>query len=344
MADGKPQVWCVTPAAAGGWGPITTLTRLIARLWQSEPRFIHPAKPYGTVTKLVSQLPRRRANYGPLLIVAAHPGDLLALARASTLLRGFSAVHAWIIDSFWHERIPLFARRTRTIDRVWITDYELVDYYADTMRVPCGWAPWGSDALALARLTPIPRTVDVLRLGRQPAAWHDDDQNRAFLETSGLSYQGIFPSHPDGVVNHRAVLNQLRRARVALVSSNLASPADYTHATRDYITARFTDAVACGTLLAGQFPTCHAAQLIPQLARVQLDIRTREAGIAAIEAGIERWSLPLAAALQAHALRQLDWRHRIRNITREMQIDSPALQTELAEIDRQAASKEKFHQ
>lgn len=79
MAAG--EVWCVTPSASGGWAPITALAELTGRVWDSTPRFIHPTAPYGRTRKALALLPRRRRNGRSLLLIAAQPGDLLALAR-----------------------------------------------------------------------------------------------------------------------------------------------------------------------------------------------------------------------------------------------------------------------
>ena len=155
-----PQVWCVTPSASGGWQPVVALAELVARIWETTPTFLHPPRNYTIGRKLLSTVPRLRGQRPPLLIIAAHPGDLLSLAEPRTLLGRFSQVGAWIIDSFWDERIPLFARMGFFIDHVWITDAELVDHYADVMKVPCGWAPWGSDALAVHGLPSVQRQRD----------------------------------------------------------------------------------------------------------------------------------------------------------------------------------------
>ncbi|MGA4670206.1 hypothetical protein ACPCG0_10505 [Propionibacteriaceae bacterium Y1923] len=322
----------MTPASSGGWGPVTALAHLVARLWEAQLVEVHPTKDYSLPRKLASMLPRLRGRRGPLLVIAAHPGDLLALADARVLLGRFDQVGAWVIDSFWDERIPRFARERRTIDRVWVTDAELVERYATAMRVPVGWAPWGSDALGWPGSSA--RDVDVLRLGRQPAAWNDNEANRALFAERGLSYQGSFPgSQTDGLANQREVIRQLSRAKVVLASSNLASPADYTHRTRDYITARFTDAVTCGVRIAGQFPQVRAASLIPEAARVEVDVSTREAGIEAIAAAVGGWTESASLSLHAHALAALDWRHRVREISEELGVETPTLTQELSQLN-----------
>lgn len=328
----RPQVWCVTPSAAGGWQPVIALAELVARLWETAPTFLHPARDYSVARKLVSVVPRVRGKRPPLLIIAAHPGDLLSLGRARVLLGRFSHVGAWIIDSFWDERIPLFARLGRTIDRVWITDAELVDHYADVMKVPCRWAPWGSDTLAVHGLPSVERDIDVLGFGRQPTAWGDHATNEKVLGELGLRYQGGFP-RVAGSANQQQVRDHLRRAKVVLASSNRASPAPYTHPTREYITARFTDAVACGTIIAGQPPRGRAAELLPKAGVLEIDVSSREAGLPPLKAAVDGWTAATADSIHAHALAHIDWRYRIRHVSDDLGVTTSSLTGELSLLD-----------
>lgn len=329
------EVWCVTPSSSGGWGPVTALAELTGRVFQADVRFIHPSRPYGPARKAFAHLPRRRGGGGrSLLLVAAHPGNLLSVAEAPVLAGRFDRVGAWIIDSFWDELLPRFARHRNTFDRLWVTDGELVDRYSEATGAPTGWLPWGTDALQAQQdhdLT-ASRSVDVLRLGRQPSAWDDDDSNRAALSRAGLSYQGRFPLATDGSANQRTVHDQLRRAKVVLASSSLDSPSAYRHPARDYLSARFTDAVANGTLIAGSPPRCQAADLLPAEALVPMDVSSLEAGLPALRAALETYDTRAPLRLSRHALRTLDWRHRIRTIADELELSAATLDQELAQI------------
>lgn len=310
---------------------MTAFASLVAKLWETTPRFIHPTREYGYVTRLASMLPRWRGRDTVLLAIVAHPGDMLALSQARVVLGGYESIHVVIFDSFWSERIPRFARRGRSIDHVWITDAELMDYYADTMGTSVGWTPWGTDALGTVIHTS--RENDVLRLGRQPEAWTDDEVNEALFRERGLTYQGRFPDRGTGIANQAEVLRQLGRSKVVLASGNLAGGASYVHPTREYISARFTDAVNAGTLIAGQFPVCEAARLIPDAARVSISIASRELGIESIEDAVRSWTPARAEQLHQLALRDLDWRHRIRQISNAAGIETPTLSRELRELD-----------
>lgn len=335
----RDEVWCVTPEASGGWSPVTALAHLAARLLEADLRGIHPTRPYGRVRKAASLAPRRRGAGPALLLIASQPGDLLRLADARVLLGGFRRVEAWIIDSFWDDLLPRFARERRTIDRLWITDAELVGDYSRRMRVPVSWAPWGTDALARweeaaagAELSSV-RNIDVHRLGRQPAAWNDDATNEALFARHGLTYAGRFPGHPtDGLANQRAVIAELSRSRVVLASSNLASPSEYTHPEREYLTARFTDSMACGAIVAGAIPRCRAASLLPAEGLVDIDVSSREAGVDEIVTAARSWTPEIAGRLRRAALERLDWRWRIAEIAESLELRPVTLDAEMARL------------
>lgn len=330
------DVMCVTPASSAGWGPVTDLAVLAARLFETTPRFIHPRRPYGKARKVLSLAPQRRSGDRSLLLIASHPGDLLAMARPDLMIGRYGHVGVWIFDSFWADRIPLFARRGASIDHVWITDAEFVERYERTVQRPVSWLPWGTDALAAARQAhDDQRSTDVLRLGRQPSAWDDDDANHRYLSAHGMTYSGRFPDAGDGEANQQRVRALLGDSKVVLASGNHASPALYTHPTAEYISGRFTDAVAAGTVIAGQRPRCAAADLLPDEAWAEMDVTTRPAGLPVITEAVEQYSPKRAARLRHHALAHLDWRHRLAAIAATMQVQAPLLDLEMSALTKE---------
>lgn len=331
-AAARPQIWLAVPERSGGWAPVTAMAHLMAGLLEAELTVFTPRRMYSRGTRAASLLPRMRGERGPLLIIAAHPGMLLSLIRPRYLLGRHRAVGAWIIDSFWDELLPRFARTTANLDRLWIADAELVDSYGERTGSAVSWAPWGADVLGRFGTASAERPVDLLRLGRQPGAWNDDERNAAWARATGLRYQGRFPAPEDPLANHRTVLEQLERAKIVLSSTNLADSSDYTHPTREYVTARFTDAAASGTLIAGRFPQVRALEVIPEQARLPIDVGSRAAGEHAIRDAAAAWTPGAAEAIQRAALQVTDWRWRFREIADGLGIDAPRLDADLTRI------------
>lgn len=324
----KVEVLCVTPERGGGWAPITTMATLAADCFGSHVRFIHPERLYRPTEKLTAMLPRRPGRRGSLLAIVATPADLIAVASLKTLLGGLSTVSAWLIDSFWTDRLPRMARPLRNVDHLFITDPELIEFYAGMTRVPVTWLPWGTDTQGPALLRGEQKDIDVFRLGRQPAIWDDDDVNRRAF--APLRYQGRFPVHTDADTNSGTVHGYLARSKVVLASTNTADDADYTHPHRDYISARWCDASAAGCVVVGAKPRTAATDILPSFGLVDVDVANPAAANAAARKAASDWTPELGRRIREHAVRHLDWRHRFLTIAQTLSLDVSRL-TELTE-------------
>ena len=99
------------------------------------------------------------------------------------------------------------------------------------------------------------RPVDLLRVGRQPDAWDDDQRSDAACRLAGLRFAGRPPFFPenfkDSSAGHRDLCARYARAKFVLAHSNIVAPASYTHPSKEYISARWTDALAAGSVVAG---------------------------------------------------------------------------------------------
>ena len=95
------------------------------------------------------------------------------------------------------------------------------------------------------------RPCDLLRVGRQPETWSDDDRTAAAARRHALRFEGRPPSIDDPKEAQTLLMRQYASARYVLAFSNTMDPRRYTHTTRAYITGRWTDALACGAAVAG---------------------------------------------------------------------------------------------
>lgn len=326
-------IMCVTPSAGGGWAPVTTMAQLMGRCLDAPVHFIHPVRDYGRFRRLLSLIPRRRGSKGHLILIAARPGDLLAMVGTQAHTNGFDSVSAWIFDAFWDNEIPRMARRATFVDQFFVPDAELVDVYAAATRTPVTWLPWGTDTLAgAAGVFTRERTVDVLRLGRQPGSWDDDAFSRSLLAQHGLSFKRCPPFSGDAHNNQRTVRSALEGAKVVLASGNASSAADYTHPHREYITARWTDAAASGTVVAGSPPRCDSLRLLPVDGLIDMPVGAAEYGIQFLVEAARAWNLQLAASLHRHARVHLDWRHRFATLAGTLELEPGTLQVELRRL------------
>lgn len=315
-------------AGGSGWGPIDALAELSARLLGGNLTTVDDRGEVSVLRKAAASIPRRRHGDRTLLVLAASPGHLAYAARWRHWIPGYRATMAWVIDSFWSDRISRFGRRHGQFDHIGITDPELVDEWADATGSHVHLLPWGTDTLAVGEI-PAHRPVDLVRIGRQPAAWDDDRRTIAAARELDLVVEGRPPMDADPRQNQRNVREALRRAKFALAFSNLVSPAPYTHPAREYLTGRWTDALAAGTTVAGIAPAAAATTLWPA-ATVPVDPLDLRAGLAQLREHVDAWTPAVAAAHHRTARRRLDWRWRLRTIAELLDLDAPVLETEIA--------------
>lgn len=105
----------------------------------------------------------------------------------------------------------------------------------------------------------------------------------------------------------------LLASRLVLVFSNRVSPAAYTHPTREYLTGRWTDALAAGCLVAGTAPATARTLLWPG-ATVEVSPSDRSVAWPVLIEAAEGWDLARAHAQQHRARQTLDWRWRLRDL------------------------------
>lgn len=326
------DVLYVRPGGSG-WGPVDVLARLAARLLEGRLVEVEDRGAASWAQRASVLLPRgRRARGRRLLVLVGNPAALALAARRDLWWPGHESTAAWIVDSFWTDRIAGIARHRPHFDRLFVTDPDLVDEWAALTGRPVDALPWGSDTLAVAA-DDGPRPVDLLRLGRQPEAWDDDARTAREAQDHGLVFRGRPPSSPDPLQNQEAVRAALAQARLVLAFSNLVSPAPYTHPTRDYLTGRWTDALAAGCRVAGVAPRSAATLLWPE-ATLEVSSDSRAEAWPVLAEAAAAWTPERAAGQRRRARRELDWRLRLQRLCTAMGWPlPPALDAELAALD-----------
>ncbi|MBI5071123.1 MAG: hypothetical protein HZB56_23135 [Deltaproteobacteria bacterium] len=273
----------------------------------------------------------RRRDAEPCLLLCAGPEDLGSLLLVEGW-RHLGPVVAWVIDSFWTERIPALARYAGLVDRCFVTTAEDAPAWRRALGRPVEWLPWGTDALRLGSAR-ADRSFDVLRTGRQPPEWDLDEATGAACRAAGLRFQGRPAWRDDADESQRWLLEHYGQARFSLAFSNLASPAGYTHPTRDYLTARWTDALAAGATVAGIAPAAPSVrELLWPGATLELGTVGRAEGIRLIGEAVRCWRPEQSARNARLARERLDWRWRLEVLAGALGVAAPALRAELREL------------
>jgi hypothetical protein len=304
------------------------MVRLLAELLDAELLEVSVTRGLARRRQLLAVTPAQRRRRGGCLVIAAEPRHLLLLLNRDYLLHGHDIVAGWVIDSFWTERIPRAFLRRGHFDRLFVTDQELVGIWQAETGVATSWLPWGSDVLRLGSGR-AERPIDLQRLGRQPPGW-EDNATRTACERLGLRFAGRPPVRKEASDNQGVVMEALGNAKFALAFSNAVSGADYTHPTREYITARWTDSVASGATVAGVAPRVAAAKdLLPAGTTLELESTDLEAGLERIAEAVATWSPERAAANHRFALERLDWRWRFLELATALDVQSAHLDEEI---------------
>ena len=313
-----------------GYHPVLHMARLAADLLEARLTTVPTSSP-GRARKILALLPRTRGNTDCLLICPS-PSHLASLTMIDGWRRSYGNLIAWVFDSFWPEMIPAFARMRCPFDRVFVTEREDLGTWRRTLRAPVDWLPWGADVLRLGSGAPE-RPVDLVRVGRQPPGWDDDATTRISVEARGLCFEGRPRSWADASDNERQLVQTFSRSKYTLSSTNLVSPSVQTHPTREYLTARWTDALAAGATVAGIPPRSETVQelLWPE---ALLDLRTTkiDEALDILVADVRRWNPARAALNHARALERLDWRWRFLELAQAFSRKTPTLDRELAEL------------
>lgn len=320
-------------AGGQGWGPVDELAELCLRLLPSATlTTIDDRGDVHLLRKLAGAVPSPRRGGRVLLMIASSPAHLAHAARLRQWLPGYSYRAAWVIDSFWTERVARLAQGRGHFDHVFVTDGDLVPEWERLTGGPVSWLPWGSDCLALPAGLPVQRPTDVLRLGRQPAAWDDDTRTVALAADLGLVAEGRPRMERDSRANQRVVREALGRSKFVLAFSNRVSPAAYTHPSREYVTGRWTDALSAGATVAGVAPAPAHHILWPE-ATIEIDPDDPSRGLRQVAEAVAHWSPEVAERQRRLAARHLDWRWRIKRVLDTLGIDeSEALAAELAQV------------
>lgn len=270
-----------------------------------------------------------------LLALLYKSGDISRL-RNSPAFRDprYRAVVAWIVDSF-HELSWVGQADFRGVDLICITRSNEYGYYRRAFGDRILALHWGADVLG-CRFDPGPRALDVQRMGRQPVVWDDDGLTRQRLAAAGMTFAGRPPMHDDPAENQREVCRAYQKAKFVLAHSNLVDQTNYTHKTKEYVTGRWTDALACGACVAGVQPRSDETfrDILWPEATLDFGHVDLDRNIAMLREAVAAWTPERARHNHLMALRRLDWRHSLKRIADSMSIDSASLAEELAQIDR----------
>jgi hypothetical protein len=295
-----------------GWEPVTYMVHLAAELLEAELFLYDTCNTPGRFGQLEYLLLKRQREKGheSCLFVCPNPVTFLNLSEIEGWRKRFRFFAAWVIDSFWLEWIPGVIKSSRPFDHIFVTTEEEIPEWTRVMKTPTTCLPWGTDALRFGGRN-TERAWDLTRVGRQPPEWEDDSLIEQRCLARNLRFHGRPKFFGDASKNQEMLMEFYGQTKFQLAFSNLVNPAEHTHPSREYLTARWVDALACGAVLAGVAPK------VPSLNRLLWDGATLDLGSTRVEDGLQvitdavhDWKPEHAQNNHQKALERLDWRWR----------------------------------
>src|SRR5215469_1883052 len=313
-----------------GYHPVKHMARLAAELLGGQLVVVE-SRSLSKLEKLESLLPRRKTGL-PCLLICASPANLSSIVLIEKWRKRYGRLVAWVFDSFWLNIIPRYPMLSGAFDYVFVTELEDIDAWRKRLAVPVEWLPWGSDVLRLGSASPC-RPLDLLRVGRQPREWDDDDSTSTACKSRGLSFEGRPPRCADATESERSLMAMESTTKFILAFSNRVNPDINTHPRREYITGRWTDALAAGAIVAGVPPHNQSAQsLLWKEALVDLGTVNRAKGIDVIAGAVSEWSPERARLNYVRSLERLDWRWRFKRLAAALDVRPRPLENELENL------------
>jgi len=334
-ADTSLQVVYVDPGGIS-YHCVHYMARLAAELLGGELLVLQIAH-VGWLQKTLALLPRSHGSTDCLLICPS-PYDLCRLLQVANWRQRYRKIVGWVFDSFWTQFIPGFLRRRRVFDHVFVTEREDLQVWRNTMHAPVDWLSWGSDVLRLGSDNPS-RRFDLLRFGRQPSPWEDDDTTAAECVRRGLAFHGRPARLPGDTDNQSSLMKSLSDAKFTVAFSNRVNQILPSHPTREYLTGRWTDSLAAGATVAGIPPRSETVtSLLWPEALLDLGTTDLSDGLTVLSDAVQDWSPARARLNYLKSLERLDWRWRFKRLSEIYGAPAPRLDKDLAEIQSTLAS------
>lgn len=327
------DVYVAIPHEAG-WEPIRKMARLLCSYLGTEPIYVDVKKSLSTMTKTLGLIPRLSFGDRKALVIAYDPGQLNAISQSPYVLTQYSEIYGWVIDSFWSERIPRIAYASKTYHHIFVTDPSDISEWKSAGVSYVSALPWGGDIWSNigARLS-IAKTNDLLRVGRQPGEWSDDEHTKQEAEKKGLSFQGRPAFGTSAEESASNLENALRESKIVLAFTNKVSPTNYTHPTKEYLTGRWIDALAWGCVVAGQVPQTQVSKdYLWEGATLYLPHEDLWEGLAIIAQYLEGYTEEFAVHQVVEALRNFDWRFRFEVLLNRMSVSSVDLDNDVQKM------------
>ncbi len=331
MAEKKLHIIDATPELEG-WLAVKHMIKLMGKCLESDVTVMQ-ADPVSRFQKLklLCRSSRKRHPDGDDVLIVAPTIDKAFACLLELDTEKLGRIAFWCFDAFWTERVSRI-KFSKLVDKLYITSKNDVEFYQIKTGIPTQSLMWGSDVLGLGTNT-SERDFDLLRVGRQPDFWNEDAISAKRLAERKLIFHGR-PKCSNDLVGYQNLCRQYYGAtKYVLAHSNFADTSKYTHPTKEYITGRWTDALACGAVIIGQQPLSDPAfsELMWEGATVNI-CNSELDNLDSYLNELKLWTPKIAKINHVNALKTLDWRWRIFEIAKYFDLDKKSMMDEINDL------------
>jgi len=317
-----------------GWSPISYMVKLAAKLLEAD-LIILEHEPLTLINKVINSILKRQRNKEgeKLLLICPSPADLSLVFQIENYRKRFDYIAAWVIDSFWVDRIPKTVKLSGVFDHIFITSKEDIGEWVREVGTPTTWLPWASDVLGLGGMG-VKQDWDLGRVGRQPREWDDDKEIKKLCDKRHITFSGRPSFINDASANQKFMMEVYQQTKFILAFSNLSNPTNYTHPSRAYLTARWVDALACGCVVAGISPQEESVEeLLWKGATLEFETINVHEGLDQVSKALAQWTPEIASYNYKKSLKILDWRWRFMEIARVLEVRPKRLLLEIEQLN-----------
>ena len=316
-----------------GWTPINHMMTLLADYFDAP--IVNASGTTDAFNRVLYAVKSRRRNADKpdAILVAPTASDILNLCKLEGINSRFNRIVVWLIDSPHTEMIPR-QNFAKIVDHIFITSYVDLAEHQSRMGVSVSVLARGADVLGLG-VNYHDKSIDVLRLGRQPLTWDDDERNESLFSSLNDRYVGRPPVTFHESNKHAGLmLNYLSKSKFVIAQSNLKDHSKHTHSTKEYFTERWLDSLACGAVVAGVAPTTDPfyQQHLWSGALLELYDDDVEKGVREISQALAHWDPSISSRNHHNSLIKLDWRHRFKGIADYFDVTLVELERSRVEI------------
>lgn len=338
MKNNNELIICDGIPDTAGWSSIKHMISLMSELFESAviklPEY-SPNKSHKIRHFLAKKRKRNETEGYDLLIISTNLGAASNFFSLKQEKHSYNKIGIWVIDSSFTNHIPFLAS-SKYFDHLFITSGNDISVYQEKTNIETSFLGYGSDVLRLGGPNED-RKIDVLRVGRQPSRFENDEDNENKFRSLNLRYQGR-PSFDASYID--LLKKHYLQSKYVLAHSNLADESSHTHPDKEYITTRWTDALACGCTLLGQQPKSDYAyknDLWPGSV-IDIDSSDKCTDGSNLVDRLKNWSPEIAKYNYMMALKNLDWRWRFKELSEFFGIDCKKLEDELSDIEKLISS------